>query len=201
MRRNFCAEDDGKRSSRPCRSRTWNGSCSTRRRSGPTSTPPTKKSDATAEALGRSRGGFSTKIHALVDALGNPLTFILTPGQAGDCPQAESLLAFCGGEEQKAAIEAVLAEKGYDSKNLVAHIESEFEAEAVIPSRTNAKRPREIDRELYKDRNKIERLIGCLKECRRLATRYEKYARRNLAMVKLAFIRRCFRKLEASNAA
>lgn len=90
--------------------------------------------------------------------MGNPLTFILTPGQAGDCPQAESLLAFC--EEQKAAVEAVLGDKGYDSGDFVEHIESLFEAEAVIPSRKNANEPREIDRELYKDRNKIERFFG-----------------------------------------
>lgn len=128
---------------------------------GPPARSRPKKSSAEAEALGRSRGGFSTKVHALVDALGNPLRFTLTPGRAGDCPQAESLLAFCGG--QKAAIRAVLGDKGYDSKNLVAHIESFFAAEAVIPSRKNAKEPREIDRELYKDRNKIERFLGRVK--------------------------------------
>lgn len=120
--------------------------------------------------------------------MGNPLTFILTPGQAGDCPQAESLLAFCGGEKQKAAIEAVLADKGYDSNDLVAHIESEFEAEAVIPSRKNAKHPREIDRELYEDRNKIERFIGRVKHYRRVATRYEKTARNYMAFLHVASI-------------
>jgi transposase len=156
--------------------------------SGPPACRRPKKSDAETEALGRSRGGFSTKIHALVDALGNPLTFILTPGQAGDCPQAESLLAFCGGEEQKTAIEAVLADKGYDSSDLARHIESEFEAEAVIPSRTNAKHPREIDRELYKDRNKIERFIGRVKHYRRVATRYDKTARNYMAFLHVASI-------------
>jgi transposase len=91
--------------------------------------------------------------------LGNPLTFILTPGQAGDCPQAEPLLAFCTGEEDREGdatspdVTAVLGDKGYDSGDLVKHIESFFEAEAVIPSRRNATERREIDRELYKDRN------------------------------------------------
>ena len=112
----------------------------------------------------------------------------MTPGQAGDCPQAESLLAFCGGEEQKTAIEAVLADKGYDSSDLVAHIESEFKAEAVIPSRKNAKHPREIDRELYKDRNKIERFIGRMKHYRRVATRYDKTARNYMAFLHVASI-------------
>jgi len=117
--------------------------------------------------------------------LGNPLTFRLTPGQAGDCPEAEPLLAFCGGEKQKATVEAVLGDKGYDSEDLVAHIESDFEAEPVIPSRKNANEPREIDREMYKDRNKIERFIGRVKHYRRVATRYEKTARNYLAFLHL----------------
>jgi len=58
-----------------------------------------------------------------------------------------------------------------------------------------------FDAAVYAKRNVIERLIGWLKECRRLATRHEKYARCYLAMVKLAFIRRCFRKIEFSNTA
>ena len=62
-------------------------------------------------------------------------------------------------------------------------------------------RPPVFDKGMYAKRNVIERLIGWLKECRRLATRYEKYARCYLAMVKLAFTQRCFRKLEFSNTA
>jgi transposase len=142
-----------------------------------------KKSDAETEALGRSRGGFSTKIHAAVDALGNPLGFILTPGQAGDCPQAEALLCPYDAE----AIKAVLADKGYDSRELVAYIES-LEAQAVIPSRSNSKEPREIDGELYKERNKIERFFGRIKHFRRVATRYEKTARNYMAFLHLASI-------------
>jgi len=123
-----------------------------------------------------------------VDALGNPLSFLLTPGQAGDCPQAEPLLAFCTSEEDKAAVTAVLGDKGYDSGDLVAYIESVFEAEAVIPSRRNAKQPRKINRNLYKDRNKVERFIGRIKQYRRVATRYEKTACAYLGMVHVASI-------------
>lgn len=80
---------------------------------------------------------------------------------------------------------------------------------AVIPERKAGSgrrrrrrgRPPIFDAITYAKRNVIERLIGWLKEYRRLATRYEKYARCYLAMVKLAFIRRCFRKLEFSNTA
>lgn len=85
-------------------------------------------------------------------------------------------------------MKAVLGDKGYDSEDLAAHIESFFEAETVIPSRKNAKEPRAIDRELYKDRNKIERFIGRTKHYRRVATRYEKTARNYLAFLHVASI-------------
>lgn len=61
------------------------------------------------QALGRSRGGFSTKVHGVCDALGNPLDFTLTPGQASDCKQAVSLL-------ENKAYKALLADKGYDTQ-------------------------------------------------------------------------------------
>ena len=112
---------------------------------------------ALAEALGRSRGGFTTKLHAAVDALGNPLGFVLTPGQRADITQAEALVA------PYAAPGAVIADKGYDSGAFVAFVEAR-EAEAVIPSRRNRKEHREIDANLYADRNKIERFFGRLKE-------------------------------------
>lgn len=83
---------------------------------------------------------------------------------------------------------AVLGDKGYDSGDLVAYIESVFEAEAVIPSRRNAKQPRKINRNLYKDRNKVERFIGRIKQYRRVATRYEKTACAYLSMVHVASI-------------
>jgi transposase len=116
------------------------------------------------------------------------MRFILTPGQAGDCPQAEPLLAFCNSKEQRALVKAVLGDKGYDSNDLARHIETFFEAEAVIPSRKNAKEPREIDRELCKDRNKIERFLGRAKHYRRVATRYDKTARNYLAFFHVASI-------------
>lgn len=115
---------------------------------------------------------------------------MLTPGQAGDCPQAEPLLRKIlpdpGLEPTEALprIGAVLGDKGYDSDELLAYAAS-VEAEAVIPSKKNRIQQREIDREIYKDRNKIERFIGRIKHFRRLATRYEKTARNYLAMLHL----------------
>ena len=141
-----------------------------------------KKSDAQNEALGRSRGGFSTKIHVVCDALGNPLRLVLTPGQSGDSPQAQPLLVPLMGQTDK--VEAILADKGYDADALLEQI-ALWEAEAVIPSKKNRKEQRDIDWELYRDRNKIECFIGRIKQYRRIATRYEKTARNYLAMLHL----------------
>lgn len=81
-------------------------------------------------------------------------------------------------------VEAVLGDRGYDSDALVSYVEA-MEAEAVIPSRKNRKQPREHDKELYKERNKVECFIGRIKHYRRIATRYEKTARNYLAMLHL----------------
>jgi transposase len=102
----------------------------------------------------------------------------------------------------------LVADRGYDARHIRRYLRRRG-IQAMIPERragTGRKRRRRgrppiFDNAVYAKRNVIERLIGWLKECRRLATRYEKYARCYLAMVKLAFIRRCFRKLEFSNTA
>lgn len=106
------------------------------------------------------------------------MSFTLTPGQRSDHTQAEVLVA-------PHAAEAVIADKGYDSAAFVSFVEAR-EAEAVIPSRRNRKEQREIDRNLYADRNKIERFFNRLKHYRRIATRYDKTARNYLSFVYLA---------------
>ena len=133
---------------------------------------------AAREGLGRSRGGLTSKIHAACDALGNPLRLVITPGQRGDMTQASALID---------AMEtgAVIGDKGYDSDALVEQIESAG-AVAVIPSRKNRTVARDHDANLYADRNKIERFFGRLKQCRRVATRYEKPGQNYLSMVFLA---------------
>jgi len=110
----------------------------------------------------------STKIHMLTDALGRPLRFVLTGGQVNDCTQANSLLG-------NAKTGYVIADKGYDSEQVLEKVE-ELGAIAVIPPRSNRKEQREYDRELYKERNLIERTFNQLKHCRRLATRYDRKA-------------------------
>lgn len=114
----------------------------------------------------------------LCDGLGNPVRFILTPGQQADVTQAEALLA----DQQP---DAVLADKGYDSNALLAFI-ADLDAQAVIPPKRNRVEQRELDDHLYAERNKVERLFNRLKHYRRLATRYDKTARNFLAFWHIA---------------
>jgi transposase len=141
-----------------------------------------KKADGTGgqgeQALGRSRGGFGTKIHGGFNGLGQPVEMTVTAGQASDIGQAEALVA---GHEP----EAVVGDKGYDSDDLVAEVESRG-AEAVIPSRANRTAPRELDRHTYRERNLAERFWARAKQFRRVATRYEKKAANFLAFAWLA---------------
>ncbi|WP_341755261.1 IS5 family transposase [Candidatus Tisiphia endosymbiont of Ptychoptera albimana] len=117
-------------------------------------------------ALGRSRGGFSTKIHALVDALGNPLKFILTAGQRNDITQAGNLT-------QDVQNTTVIADKGYDSSAFVESLENKG-CEIVIPPKSNRKVQREYDKHTYKERYLIECLFGKIKHFRRIFSRFDK---------------------------
>lgn len=119
-----------------------------------------------AQALGRSKGGFTTKIHALVDGLGNPIKFILTGGNRNDITQAVELL-----KEQRDTV--VLADKGYDSQALIDTLENQG-CTATIPSKKNAKSPREIDKEQYKERFLIEAFFSKVKHFRRVFSRFDK---------------------------
>ena len=143
-----------------------------------------KKSDGTGgqdeQALGRSRGGFGTKIHGAISGLGLPARLILTAGQAADVTQAPALI-------EGLPAEVVIADKGYDSRAVAEAIEAKG-AEVVIPSLKNRAKPRAYDQERYKDRNLAERFWSKAKQYRRVATRYEKTARNFLAFVHVASI-------------
>jgi len=127
------------------------------------------------QALGRSRGGFSTKIHGVCDALGNPLGFMLTGGQVADCLQAVPLL-------QGLHFQALLADKGYDTDTIIAYVEGTG-AKAIIPPKSNPLVQRDYDRHLYKERHKIECVFGFLKHYRRIFSRFDKIASRFLAFL------------------
>ena len=120
------------------------------------------------QALGRSKGGFSTKIHAKVDSFGLPLAFILTPGQDSEIKTAKELL---GGELS----EYLLADKAYDSNEFREELKNRG-IKAVIPAKKNRVIPIEHDIYIYKERNYIERFFNHIKSFRRIATRYDKTA-------------------------
>ena len=130
------------------------------------------------QSLGRSRGGFSTKIHLATDALGNALRFRLTGGERNDITQAASLV-------KDFYAEWVIADKGYDSGAFVLYLK-ERDSEAVIPSRVTNKVQREIDTHLYKERHLIENQIGKLKHFRRVFSRFDKLAKNYLSFIYFA---------------
>ena len=112
----------------------------------------------------------------------------MTPGPRHDITQAEALLKQCSlTPEQRAEIEAVLADKGYDSDAFIEMI-AVLEAEAVIPSRKGRKAPRDYDVELYKARNLVERFFNRIKHYRRVATRYEKSVQNYVSFLHVASI-------------
>ena len=155
-------------------------------------------------ALGRSRGGFSTKIHLLCDGAGHPLHFHLTPGQAHESTALKELLEQAddrlrGSDEEPVAWPVALGgDKGYRADWIDEYL-LELGIQPVIPSKDNEDRdarPVEFDRERYRQRNIIERLIGWLKESRRFFSRFEKTAKNFGGFIKIAFIQYYLRLLE-----
>ncbi|MCL7942315.1 IS5 family transposase [Halomonas sp. ATCH28] len=152
-------------------------------------------------ALGRSRGGLTTKIHMVCDRYGWPLTFTLSPGQDSDTqhfiPTMEHVhLPGPVGRPLKRC-RFIVADKGYDSDPLRRY--SDRHRMKPIIARRKMKRkprpgaPRGFDKPRYRDRNIIERCFGWIKELRRVCTRYDKLASSFRAMVCLACIDRCLR--------
>ena len=119
----------------------------------------------------------STTIQAAVDALGNPVRFIVTQGQSSEYEQAGAMIAGFQAD-------FVLADKGYDSNDFIEAITTGG-AQAVVPPRKNRVEARDYDKTIYKERNLVERLFQTLKHYRRVATRYERLARNDMAMLSL----------------
>ena len=138
----------------------------------------TRKRGTTEQALGRSRGGFTTKIHVVVDGLGNPLRFLLTAGNRHDITQAAALI---DGYHPV----YVIADRGYDSDTFVEQIVAS-QAEPVIPSRKRRTQSRSYDAHLYRERHLVECFINKLKYYRRVFARFDKLANRYLGFICLA---------------
>jgi len=161
------------------------------------------ESDEPADhALGRSRGGLTTKIHMLCDANGVPLRFLLSGGQASDisCTQSlpEGVSTPPAGRGRSRKRKWLLANKGYDAEALRRYCDR-CRIQPVIPIRSMKRKPkpalpRLFDRPKYRQRNVIERMFGWLRENRRLVTRFDKLAKSYAAMVSLACAMRCLQR-------
>ena len=119
----------------------------------------------------------TTKVHALVDALGNPCSLMLTPGQDHDLTCAQPLL-------ENADPGALIGDKAYDADSLIDTL-NQRAITPVIPPKANRKVKRDCDFALYCERNLVERFFNKIKHYRAIATRYDKLARNFLAAVQL----------------
>jgi transposase len=140
-----------------------------------------RKRGGQAQAIGRSRGGRTTKIHAVANASGRLIAFDLTAGQMGDVRSAEGLI----GQLPKAA--RVLADTAYDSDKFRQFLAERGTTPVIKPNPTRKNIP-PFDKLAYKGRNVIERAFSHLKDWRRVATRYDKLARNFRATVTLAIL-------------
>ncbi|MFD7763365.1 IS5 family transposase [Streptomyces microflavus] len=152
-------------------------------------------------ALGRSRGGLTSKIHLVCDAVGRPLAFVLTGGNTNDCTQFATVMDAIrvprpGPGRPRARPDHVIGDKGYSSKAIRAWLRRRGIAH-TIPERADqvrnrarkgslGGRPPAFDKEVYRHRNVVERCFNRLKQWRGIATRYDKTAQSYKAAVTLA---------------
>ncbi len=123
-------------------------------------------------------GGFSTKIHLAVDALGNAVRFILSGGEMSDHRQADNLI-------ENLSFDCLIADKGYDSEPFVERVRRRG-IKVVIPARRyNGRTRRKYDRHLYRERHLVECFIGKIKQWRRIFTRFEKLSKNYLSFIHL----------------
>jgi transposase len=142
-----------------------------------------KQSEKQKQALGRSRGGFSTKIHLRCNAAGLPIGVVLSEGEAHDVTAYDGLM-----QQRDSDPGAMLADKGYDS-DAIRHDLQDSGATPEIPTKRNRKVQYSVSKPLYALRSRIECFIGHLKEQRRIATRYDKLATSFVGFVLLGCIR------------
>jgi transposase len=134
---------------------------------------PKKSGGQAAQALGRSKGGFTTKVHVTVDGLGNPLRLRLTAGHRHDITQAlvEGL-----------AFDHLIADRGYAAQDFVEWV-IESGIQPVIPPHQRARESRDYDRWLYRERHLVECFINKIKHFRRVFSRFDKLARSSLGFL------------------
>lgn len=134
------------------------------------------------KAVGRTKGGWNTKLHAVVDGLGNPVEFLLSAGNDHDSVHAVELL-----KKVRIGGSAVLADRAYGARTIREYI-SAHRASYVIPPQSNVSDPWPVDWHLYKERHLVECFFQKIKWFRRIATRYDKSDASFLAFVYLVSI-------------
>ena len=145
-----------------------------------------------AEALGRSQGGFSTKIHLRAEGKGKPMTILITAGQRNEQTVFEPLMESgavkrAGRGRPRLRPKRVVGDKGYSSTHIRQYLRKRGIG-VVIPRRSNERRRGRFDKTAYRQRNVAERLVNRLKQFRRIATRYEKRGIYYRGMLTLAAI-------------
>jgi transposase len=140
--------------------------------------------------LGRSRGGFGTKVHVRAEGHGKPLVFILTGGERHEQTILESLMERgavrrVGRGRPRIRPKRLVGDKGYSTEKVRGYLRRRGIG-IVLPHRADQRASSLFDRRVYRERNRIERLINRLKQFRRIATRYEKRAANYLAMLAVA---------------
>ena len=137
-----------------------------------------KNGNQADQALGRSRGGFSTKIHVTTDGLGYPLRIALTAGQRHDIIKAYDMIVDLD-------FDRIIADRSYSAQDFLNQIIAS-EMEPVIPPKRNVREPQTYDAWLYRERHLIECFIGKIKHFRRVFSRFDKLAKRYLSFLHLA---------------
>lgn len=141
----------------------------------------TARAQKGAQWIGRSRGGLTTKIHALVDALAHPVHLHSTPGNVAEVSEAARFIEAAHGDN-------FIADKGYDADFVVAAATAKG-MKVVIPPKANRQDLRPTDFHIYKERHLVENCFCKLKHFRRVATRYEKTPRKHFGLLLLASIK------------
>ena len=144
----------------------------------------TEKGGQCQQALGRSRGGFSTKIHLGCINEKAAISITLTPGQASDAKEFDTVFLKL---PEGFSPERGMMDKAYDS-DAIRQTLRESEIVPVIPPRKNRTTSINYDKDQYKQRNRVERFIGRIKQFRRIATRYEKLSEMFLAFIHLVSV-------------
>ncbi len=132
------------------------------------------------EGIGQSAGGKTSKIHMKINALGDPLSFIVSPGNDHDRPYAEELI-------RDEPCEYLIADRGYDCNKLRSYL-THLHIKPIIPGKSNRKQALDYDRYIYKERNIIERLFRSIKTFRRVATRYDRLLSQYYTTITIALL-------------